>query len=171
MGAGLLTTYAFLTVGGLLEKVAHIPGPVLMILATVFCKYTNVILTAMEPGTHSCHKFVSVALVWPLTVGLGMLYMPLESVVSASSVGYAVVCGSIVIVMALNGPFIAIRLNTYPVEVVIATSYHNGLEGTGDAATLSASNRMGPMPFVQIATWIGGVSMMVAAMLLLSWVV
>ena len=59
MGAGLLMICAFFIVGGLLEKVVHIPGPVLMILAAVFCKYTNVIPAAMELGAHSCYKFVS----------------------------------------------------------------------------------------------------------------
>ncbi len=36
-------------------------------------------------------------------IGLGMLYVPLESVVSVFSIGYVVVCGSIVIAMALSG--------------------------------------------------------------------
>jgi malate:Na+ symporter len=39
----------------------------------------------------------SAALVWPLMIGLGMLYVPLESVVSVFSIGYVVVCGSNVI--------------------------------------------------------------------------
>lgn len=171
MGAGLLMICAFFIVGGLLEKVVHIPGPVLMILAAVFCKYTNVIPTAMELGAHSCYKFVSAALVWPLMIGLGMLYVPLESVVSVFSIGYVVVCGSIVIAMALSGFFIATRLNMYPVEAAIVTSCHSGLGGTGDVAILSASNRMGLMPFAQIATRIGGASTVIAATLLLSWVV
>ena len=171
MGAGLLMICAFFIVGGLLEKVVHIPGPVLMILAAVFCKYTNVIPAAMELGAHSCYKFVSAALVWPLMIGLGMLYVPLESVVSVFSIGYVVVCGSIVIAMALSGFFIATRLNMYPVEAAIVTSCHSGLGGTGDVAILSASNRMGLMPFAQIATRIGGASTVIAATLLLSWVV
>ena len=88
MGAGLLMICAFFIVGGLLEKVVHIPGPVLMILAAVFCKYAKVIPAAMELGAHSCYKFVSAALVWPLMIGLGMLYVPLESVVAVFSVEY-----------------------------------------------------------------------------------
>ncbi|EIY5092639.1 2-hydroxycarboxylate transporter family protein [Klebsiella sp. C239] len=171
MGAGLLMICAFFIIGGLLEKVVHIPGPVLMILAAVFCKYTKVIPVAMELGAHSCYKFVSAALVWPLMIGLGMLYVPLESVVSVFSVGYVVVCGSIVIAMALSGFFIASRLNMYPVEAAIVTSCHSGLGGTGDVAILSASNRMGLMPFAQIATRIGGASTVIAATLLLSWMV
>lgn len=171
MGAGLLMICAFFIVGGLLEKVLHIPGPVLMILAAVLCKYTKVIPAAMELGAHSCYKFVSAALVWPLMIGLGMLYVPLESVVSVFSVGYVVVCGSVVLSMALSGFFIASRLNMYPVEAAIVTSCHSGLGGTGDVAILSASNRMSLMPFAQIATRIGGASTVIAATLLMSWIV
>lgn len=171
MGAGLLMICAFFIVGGLLEKVLHIPGPVLMILAAVLCKYTKVIPAAMELGAHSCYKFVSAALVWPLMIGLGMLYVPLESVVSVFSVGYVVVCGSVVMSMALSGFFIASRLNMYPVEAAIVTSCHSGLGGTGDVAILSASNRMSLMPFAQIATRIGGASTVIAATLLMSWIV
>lgn len=171
MGAGLLMICAFFIVGGLLEKVVHIPGPVLMILAAVFCKYAKVIPAAMELGAHSCYKLVSAALVWPLMIGLGMLYVPLESVVAVFSVGYVVVCGSIVMAMALSGFLIASRLNMYPVEAAIVTSCHSGLGGTGDVAILSASNRMGLMPFAQIATRIGGASTVITATLLLSWLV
>lgn len=171
MGAGLLMICAFFIVGGLFEKLVHIPGPVLMILAAVFCKYAKVIPSSMEMGAHSCYKFVSAALVWPLMIGLGMLYVPLESVVSVFSVGYVVVCGSVVIAMTLSGFFIASRLNMYPVEAAIVTCCHSGLGGTGDVAILSASNRMSLMPFAQIATRIGGASTVIAATLLLGWVV
>lgn len=171
MGGGLLMICAFFIVGGLLEKLVHIPGPVLMILAAVICKYTKAIPATMEVGAYSCYKFVSAALVWPLMIGLGMLYVPLESVVAVFSVGYVVVCGSIVIAMALSGFFIASRLNMYPVEAAIVTSCHSGLGGTGDVAILSASNRMSLMPFAQIATRIGGASTVIAATLLMNWVV
>lgn len=171
MGGGLLMICAFFIVGGLLEKLVHIPGPVLMILAAVICKYTKAIPAAMEVGAYSCYKFVSAALVWPLMIELGMLYVPLESVVAVFSVGYVVVCGSIVIAMALSGFFIASRLNMYPVEAAIVTSCHSGLGGTGDVAILSASNRMSLMPFAQIATRIGGASTVIAATLLMNWVV
>jgi malate:Na+ symporter len=135
----------------------HIPGPVLMILAAVLQIQQN------YPGGDGAGgaqllQVCSAALVWPLMIGLGMLYVPLESVVSVFSIGYVVVCGSNVIAMALSGFFIASRLNMYPVEAAIVTSCHSGLGGTGDVAILSASNRMSLMPFAQIATRIGGAS-------------
>ncbi|KGT93051.1 malate permease [Erwinia typographi] len=168
MGGGLLMICAFFIAGGLLEKLVHIPGPVLMILIAVLCKYSQVIPSSMEKGAYSCYQFVSTALVWPLMIGLGMLYVPLENVVAVFSVGYVVVCGAVVFAMSLSGYFIASYLNMYPVEAAIVTSCHSGLGGTGDVAILSASNRMALMPFAQIATRIGGASTVIAATLLLS---
>ncbi|MCV9878955.1 2-hydroxycarboxylate transporter family protein [Brenneria izbisi] len=169
MGGGLLMICAFFIVGGLLEHVVQIPGPVLMILIAVFCKYGRVIPAIMETGAHSVYKFVSSSLVWPLMIGLGMLYIPLESVVAVFSVGYVIVCGSVVLSMAVVSFLIAPRLNMYPIEASIVTTCHSGLGGTGDVAILSASNRMSLMPFAQIATRIGGASTVIGATLLLGW--
>ncbi|AXW86360.1 malate permease [Lonsdalea britannica] len=167
MGGGLLLICAFFIVGGLAEKIVHIPGPVLMILIAVICKYARVIPSSMETGASSFYKFVSSSLVWPLMIGLGMLYVPLESVVAVFSVGYVLVCGSVVISMALVSFFVAPYLNMYPIESSIVTTCHSGLGGTGDVAILSASNRMSLMPFAQIATRIGGASTVIGATLLL----
>ncbi|MBP2846113.1 2-hydroxycarboxylate transporter family protein [Dickeya oryzae] len=171
MGGGLLLICTFFIVGGLFEKVLHIPGPVLMILIAVLCKYGRIIPSSMETGANSFYKFVSSSLVWPLMIGLGMLYVPLESVVAVFSVGYVVVCGSVVLSMALVSFFIAPYLKMYPVEASIVTSCHSGLGGTGDVAILSASNRMSLMPFAQIATRIGGASTVIAATLLLGAII
>nr|WP_318842333.1 2-hydroxycarboxylate transporter family protein [Musicola paradisiaca] len=170
MGGGLLLICTFFIVGGLFEKVVHIPGPVLMILIAVMCKYGRVIPESMETGANSFYKFVSSSLVWPLMIGLGMLYVPLESVVAVFSVGYVVVCASVVMSMALISFFIAPYLKMYPIEASIVTSCHSGLGGTGDVAILSASNRMSLMPFAQIATRIGGASTVICATLLMSWI-
>lgn len=171
MGGGLLVICAFFIVGGLFEHIVHIPGPVLMILFAVLCKYCRVIPASMETGAHSFYKFVSTALVWPLMIGLGMLYVPLESVVAVFSIGYVVVCGSVVLSMGLVSFLIAPYLKMYPVEAAIVTCCHSGLGGTGDVAILSASNRMGLMPFAQIATRIGGASTVIGATLLLGWLI
>jgi malate:Na+ symporter len=50
MGGGLLMVCAFFIVGGLFEKLVHIPGPVLMILIAVLCKYFKLIPDSMEQG-------------------------------------------------------------------------------------------------------------------------
>lgn len=168
MGAGLLMICCFFIFGGLLERIVHIPGPVLMIIMAVICKYAGVIPGKMEVGSKSCYKLISTSLIWPTMIGLGMLYVPLESVVSVFSVAYVTVCASVVLSMALVSFFLARFLNMYPVEASIVTVCHSGLGGTGDVAILSACDRMGLMPFAQISTRIGGASTVILATMLLA---
>lgn len=167
MGAGVLLICAFFILGGLLEKVVGIPGPVMMILVAVLFKYLQVLPANLEEGSKSFYKLVSTAFIWPVMIGLGMLYVPLDSVVKVFSVGYVVVCASVVLAMTLAGFFIGNLLKMYPIESAIVTCCHSGLGGTGDVAILSASNRMSLMPFAQISTRIGGASTVILATLLL----
>ncbi len=153
---------------GLLERLVHIPGPVLMIVMAVMCKYAKVIPGRMETGAKSCYKLISTSLIWPTMIGLGMLYVPLESVVSVFSVAYVAVCASVVLSMAIVSFLLARFLNMYSVEASIVTVCHSGLGGTGDVAILSACDRMGLMPFAQISTRIGGASTVILATMLLA---
>ncbi|MCU1720287.1 2-hydroxycarboxylate transporter family protein [Pseudomonas sp. 5P_5.1_Bac1] len=167
MGAGVLVICAFFVLGGLLEKVMHIPGPVMMILVAVLFKYLQVLPARLEEGSKSFYKLVSTAFIWPVMIGLGMLYVPLDSVVKVFSLGYVVVCASVVIAMTLAGFLIGNLLKMFPIESAIVTCCHSGLGGTGDVAILSASSRMSLMPFAQISTRIGGASTVILATLLL----
>ncbi|CAI8831287.1 Citrate/malate transporter [compost metagenome] len=167
MGAGVLVICAFFVLGGLLEKVVGIPGPVMMILAAVLFKYLRVLPEKLEKGANSFYKLVSSAFIWPVMIGLGMLYVPLDSVVKVFSVGYVLVCVSVVVSMTVAGFFIGNLMKMYPIESAIVTCCHSGLGGTGDVAILSASNRMSLMPFAQISTRIGGASTVILATILL----
>ncbi|WP_313515922.1 2-hydroxycarboxylate transporter family protein [Pseudomonas sp.] len=167
MGAGVLLICAFFILGGLLEKVVGIPGPVMMILVAVLFKYLQVLPKRLEIGANSFYKLVSAAFIWPVMIGLGMLYVPLDSVVKVFSVGYVVVCATVVVSMTLAGFFIGNLMKMFPIESAIVTCCHSGLGGTGDVAILSAANRMSLMPFAQISTRIGGASTVILATLLL----
>ena len=121
----------------------------------------------MEQGAFHLYKFISKNLTWPLMVGLGLLYIPLKDVATVLSVGYVVVCASVVLTMVASGFLVGKVMKMYPVESAIVTGCHSGLGGTGDVAILSASNRMELMPFAQISTRLGGAAMVVTATILL----
>ncbi|MBK5003331.1 2-hydroxycarboxylate transporter family protein [Pseudomonas sp. S31] len=167
MGAGVLLICAFFVLGGLLEKLVHIPGPVMMILVAVIFKYVRVLPERLEKGSKRFYKLISTAFIWPVMIGLGMLYVPLDSVASVFSVGYVLVCASAVVAMTAAGFLIGNLLKMFPIESAIVTCCHSGLGGTGDVAILSACNRMSLMPFAQISTRIGGASTVIGATLLL----
>ena len=99
-------------------------------------------------------------------VGLGLLYIPLKDVAAVLSVGYVVVCASVVLTMVASGFLVGKVMKMYPVESAIVTGCHSGLGGTGDVAILSASNRMELMPFAQISTRLGAAMVVTATILL-----
>lgn len=167
MGAGVLLICSFFILGGLLEKLVHIPGPVMMIVVAVLFKYLRVLPDRLEKGSKQFYKLISTAFIWPVMIGLGMLYVPLDSVMSVFSLGYVLVCTTVVVAMTLAGFLIGNLLKMYPIESAIVTCCHSGLGGTGDVAILSAANRMGLMPFAQISTRLGGAATVIAATVLL----
>ncbi|MGM7723710.1 2-hydroxycarboxylate transporter family protein [Metabacillus sp. Hm71] len=167
MGAGLLIACSFFIFGALAHKFLGIPGPVLMIVAATLVKCLQLIPAKMEQGAYHLYKFVSTSLTWPLMVGLGILYIPLEDVVKIVTPAYVVVCTAVVVAMVGTGYIVGKFMKMYPVDSAIVTGCHSGLGGTGDVAILSASNRMSLMPFAQVATRLGGASTVIIATLLM----
>nr|MDH3161562.1 2-hydroxycarboxylate transporter family protein [Bacillus licheniformis] len=167
MGAGVLIACSFFIFGGLVSKFIAIPGAILMIIAMHAVKYAKLLPASMEKGAHQLYKFMSSSFTWPLMVGLGILYIPLDDVASVISLRFIAVCASVVIAMVTSGYFVGKLMNMYPVESAIVTGCHSGLGGTGDVAILSASGRMGLMPFAQISTRLGGASTVIMATVLL----
>jgi malate:Na+ symporter len=167
MGAGLLTACCFFIFGGLAHKFLGIPGPVLMIVAATLVKCFQLLPAKMEQGSFHLYKFISTSLTWPLMVGLGIMFIPLEDVVKIVTPGYILVCASVVLAMVGTGYITGKFMKMYPVDSAIVTGCHSGLGGTGDVAILSASNRMSLMPFAQVATRLGGASTVIIAILLM----
>ncbi len=167
MGSGLLIACTFFILGSLLAPYVGIPGPILMILGAAACKVLRVVPASMEQGAHQMYRFVSLNLTFPLLAGLGVVYVPWADLVGSFTIPYFCICAATVLAMVASGFFIGFVMRMYPVEAAIVTACHSGLGGTGDVAILSASNRMGLMPFAQIATRIGGASMVVIAVFLL----
>jgi len=169
MGAGLLVSCAFFILGALLSEYTGIPGPILMIISAALFKVLKLIPEQIESGAYQMYKFVSANLTFAILFGLGALFVSWKDLLDAFSVGYFAVCAATVSALIAGGFFVGKWLNMYPVESGIVTACHSGLGGTGDVAILSASNRMGLMPFAQISTRIGGAGMIVCATLLLKF--
>ena len=169
MGAGLLIACSLFIFGSLASKFIPIPGPVIMIFTAALLKILKLMPEKMEQGAHQLYKFISGSLTYPLMIGLGVLFVPWADLVRAITPSYVAICASTVIAMIASGFFIGKYVNMYPVDAAIVTACHSGLGGTGDVAILSASNRMELMPFAQIATRIGGASMVVVAVLLMKF--
>jgi len=160
---GVLTICSFFVLGTLASPWVHLPAPVLVIVFSVICKVADVFPTTVEDGVRAVYKAVSGYFIYPLMVGLGMLYIPLTSVMSVISVGYVATIIAVVCTMAASGFYVGKWVGMYPVDASLVTLCHSGLGGTGDVAILSASDRMSLMPFAQISTRIGGVTTVISA--------
>lgn len=167
LGIGLLLACCFFTFGTIMSKFIGIPGPIIMIFSAAIAKYLKLIPERVEQGAYQMYRFIATNMVGPLLVGLGALFVPFKEVVAAITPGYIAICAAVVAAMWASGFFMGKLLNMYPVESAIITGCHTGLGGTGDVAILSASNRMGLMPFAQAATRIGGALMIVLATILM----
>jgi malate:Na+ symporter len=167
MGAGLLLAVSFYIFGNLANIFIPIPGAIIMIFAAALIKVSKLMPSKMEQGAFHWYKFVSGSLTWPLMVGIGVLYTPLNDVVKLINPAYIVIVIVTVLAMVLSGFFIGKFLNMYPIESALVTACHSGLGGTGDVAILSTANRIELMPFSQISTRVGGASMIVLATILM----
>ncbi|WP_028530842.1 2-hydroxycarboxylate transporter family protein [Paenibacillus sp. HW567] len=168
MGAGLLVACGLFIFGSLASKVVGIPGPILMIFTAALIKCFKAMPEKIEQGAFQMYKFVSTSLTWPLMVGLGMLYVPLNDVAAIISIPYILTCAAVIVAMIISGFYVGRLIRMYPVEAAIVTGCRGGLGGTGDVAILSAAGRMELMPFAQISTRIGGAVTVILATLLLS---
>lgn len=163
LALGVMTICTLFVLGTLAAPFLHLPAPVLVIVFSVILKVLNVFPSSVEEGARAVYAAISQHFIYPLMIGLGMLYIPLSSVMGVISIGYVATCTAVVLTMALSGFFVGKAMGMYPVDASLVTLCHSGLGGTGDVAILSASQRMVLMPFAQISTRIGGVTTVIMA--------
>ncbi|MFG1795875.1 2-hydroxycarboxylate transporter family protein [Nocardia sp. NPDC049149] len=160
---GVLIICGLFVLATLLEHVVHLPAPVLVIILSVLCKLFGIFPAAVEDSVRGIYTVISRHFIYPTMIGLGLLYLPLESIIGVLSVGYVAACVAVVLSMAATGFFVGRAIGMYPVDASLVTVCHSGLGGTGDVAILSASQRMNLMPFAQISTRVGGVTTVISA--------
>jgi len=163
LALGVMTICTLFVLGTLAAPLLRLPAPVLVIVFSVILKLLNVFPASVEDGARAVYAAISKHFIYPLMIGLGMLYIPLSSVMGVITVGYVATCAVVVLSMAASGFLVGRAVGMYPVDASLVTLCHSGLGGTGDVAILSASQRMVLMPFAQISTRIGGVSTVVLA--------
>jgi malate:Na+ symporter len=163
VGLGVLTITTLFVLGTLVESFVHLAAPVLVIVFSVLLKLSGVVPARVEDGARAVYQVVTGHFIYPLMVGLGLLYIPISSVLDVLSVGYVAACVAVVMTMTAAGFFVGRLLGMYPVDASLVAVCHSGLGGTGDVAILSASQRMVLMPFAQISTRVGGVTTVVTA--------
>lgn len=167
MAAGLLIICAMYTCGRLLSPLFSLPATIVMIILVVALKFFKLIPEPIEVGAFQVYKAISKALTPAFLVGLSILYIPWDVLISILKPGYLAVCISTVFTMTGIGFLVSRLLNQQAIDTAIICACHSGFGGGGNMAILTAAKRLNLMPFAEIATSLGGATMVIVATLLL----
>ncbi len=127
------------------------------IILAIILKLSGICPEYLEQGIGDWFQFVSVWTVPGILFSIGYTMVDIGALISSLSVTYVVLCLLVVVGAVIGAGFIGKIVGLYPIEsAVTAGLCMSNMGGSGDLAVLSASDRMGLMPFAQISSRIGG---------------
>ncbi|MFZ3591360.1 2-hydroxycarboxylate transporter family protein [Bacillus sp. DJP31] len=153
------------------ELVPALHSYVWVILAAASLKLFKLLPDSVEKASEDWYDFISMAWVPAIlvTISAGMIDFNsvLEIVMNPSYISLTLLT---VIMAALGAGLVGLLVGFYFVESSIAAGLGMAdMGGSGDVAVLSASGRMGLMPFLQISSRIGGAFMLILLSVLASF--
>jgi len=136
---------------------------VFVILSAVVLKVIGLIPASLEQATGYWSDLISKAWVPSMLVSISVSMINFNDVISAmGSPVYLVITTLTVILATLGAGFIGWLLHLYFVESAISAGLGMAdMGGSGDVAVISASERLGLLPFLQISSRIGGAIILV----------
>ncbi|MBM6619649.1 2-hydroxycarboxylate transporter family protein [Bacillus suaedaesalsae] len=169
---GILIASGIFVFGQILnELVPSLHSYVWIILAAAFLKLFNILPASVEKASEDWYDFISMAWVPAIlvTISAGMIDFNsvLEIVTNPSYLSLTLIT---VVMAVLGAGLVGLLVGFYFVESSIAAGLGMAdMGGSGDVAVLSASGRMGLMPFLQISSRIGGAFMLIVLSVLASF--
>lgn len=169
MGTGLLFAMAFFTAGVLISQIfPNIHAYAFMIIIVVICKVFGLVPDKYEKAAVQWSQFVMKNFTSALLAGIGIALLDLKALGAALSSEFLFICTVIIVTVAACAGFLGRLAGFYPVESAITAGLcANSMGGTGNIAVLSASDRMGLIPFAQMATRLGGAVILISASVLI----
>lgn len=169
--SGLAVAVTLLLIGFIVQREFHFPAPVLMLLFAVLIKVGRVLPPELEHGAWRVYRFFAVCVNYPLLFAVGVALTPWQELMAALTVANVVTIVATVATLITTGFFTSRFLGMHAIEAAIVNACHSGQGSTGDLAILTAANRLGLMPFAQVATRLGGAATVTIALILMKWVV
>lgn len=165
MGTGLALAITFYMVGVLINQIfPSVHAYAFMIIVVVICKIIGFIPKEYENAAVQWSQFVMKNFTSALLAGIGIALLDLTVLASALSVEFLFICVVIIVTVALCAGVLGKLVGFYPIESAITAGLcTNSMGGTGNIAVLSASDRMGLIPFAQMATRLGGAVILITA--------
>ncbi|MCW0329721.1 2-hydroxycarboxylate transporter family protein [Pantoea ananatis] len=168
IASGALLAVLLYMVGMLGQKLTGLPAPVGMLFLAVLVKLVNGVSPRIIAGSQVVYRFFRTAVTYPVLFAVGVAITPWHILVTAFTLTNLLVIINTVSALVATGFFVGKKIGMHPIDVAIVSCCQSGQGGTGDVAILTAGNRMGLMPFAQIATRIGGAINVSLSLLLLS---
>lgn len=156
IASGALLAVLLYMLGMLGHKLIGLPAPVGMLFMAVLVKLTHGVSPKILEGSQVVYKFFQTSVTYPILFAVGVAITPWQELVHAFTLTNLLVIVSTVSALVATGFFVGKKIGMHPIDVAIVSCCQSGQGGTGDVAILTAGNRMGLMPFAQIATRIGG---------------
>lgn len=168
MGTGLVFAMGFFTIGVLINRLfPNVHAYAFMIIVVVLCKIAGVVPEKYEQAAVQWSQFVMKNFTSALLCGIGIALLDLKVLGAALSLEFLFICVVIIVTVALCSGFLGKLVGFYPVEASITAGLcTNSMGGTGNIAVLSAADRMGLIPFAQMATRLGGAMILITASIL-----
>ena len=139
-----------------------------MIIVVVICKIAGMIPEKYEQSAVQWSQFVMKNFTSALLCGVGIALLDMKVLGAALSVEFLLICAAIILTVAFCAGLLGKLVGFYPVESAITAGLcTNSMGGTGNIAVLSASDRMGLIPFAQMATRLGGAMVLIVSSFLI----
>lgn len=168
IAAGGVTAIVLYLMGVMSHSLAGIPAPIGMLLTAILLKVFMIVPPSLEEGARSVSRFFTVSVTYPLMFAIAVSSTPWKDLIAAFHFAQLVTIAATVITLTVVGFIVARWFSLNPIEGAIVNACHSGLGGTGDVAILTAADRLGLMPFAQIATRIGGAITVMLALFAMS---
>ncbi len=170
MGMGLLMAMVFFTIGTLISKLfPSVHAYAFMIIVVVICKIAGFIPAKYEEAAVQWSQFVMKNFTSALLAGIGIALLDLKVLGAALTPEFMLITVVIILTVAVCAGLFGKFVGFYPVEAAITAGLcTNSMGGTGNIAVLSASDRMGLIPFAQMATRLGGALVLISASFLIT---
>lgn len=156
MGAGVIP------LSGIIAQ--FIPAFAIRNVLAIVCKVMGIVPEQYERAAVQWSQFVMKNLTNALLTGIGIALLDLKVLAASLTPLYLLTCAAIILPVALCAGLFGRLAGFYPVESSITAGLcTNSMGGTGNIAVLSAADRMGLIPFAQMATRLGGALILITA--------